>query len=129
MNPCLDTNRRIEIAKLRGWTPDEDQWGNKGEWDTRDWFARKPMEGGSWLVDVKVPDYLNNLNATHELELWIQKEKGAEVWLRYLSILRRTAKGWGGAGAEVSATAKEKVVAMLIMFGRESEQAMIGVKE
>lgn len=63
------SDQRIAIAKACGWAPDEDHRGIKGQWDVVKWFALKPMPGGNaWICDVRVPDYLTDLNAMHEAE-------------------------------------------------------------
>jgi hypothetical protein len=63
--------------------------------------------------EVQAGQFVNDLNAMHEAELFMQKEYGSDIWLDYVDALRRLAKGWGGAGAEVSATARERAEAFV----------------
>lgn len=59
------------------------------------------------------PDYYNDLNAMHEAELFLQREMGSDIWLKYLSVLSQYAVDYGGACSEVSATARQRAEAFI----------------
>ena len=60
--------QRIKVLELWGWKPDGDVTPlGKVLWDTKRWFAKKPLLGGGYAVDRKAPDVLNDLNAMHEV--------------------------------------------------------------
>lgn len=108
--------KRIKVAELDGYSfvnEPIDEWvaryeDNIGDLPVNALVGRRNNNG----LDL-VPDYLNDLNATHELELYIQKI-GSDKWLDYIDILRHVTFSWGGAGAEISATASERAEAFYL---------------
>jgi len=103
--------QRINIAEFLGFSQFE-RVGITGRCESELKARIRIVEDSVWCDQI-VPDYVNDLNATHELELYIQKVHGSDKWLKYVDILRRDVN-WGGAAGEISATASERAEAFVL---------------
>ena len=67
-NTMTPEQQRIAIAEACGWKPDGEKLSSGVVlWNKRTWINLKPY-GDGYLCDQRVPDYLNDLNAMHEVE-------------------------------------------------------------
>jgi hypothetical protein len=108
--------QRIKIAEFLGFSQFE-RVRITGRCESELKARIRIVEDSVWCDQI-VPDYVNDLNATHELELYIQKVHGSDKWLKYVDILRRNVN-CGGAAGEISATASERAEAFVLTLEGE----------
>jgi hypothetical protein len=103
--------QRIAIATACGWKDirrqrlyagDQDLWGNK-------------MIGGEKHRN-RLPDYLNDLNACHEMEQ-VLIDKGVNAWWEYVAFINRHNPRPFGSETAVHATASQRAEAFLRTLG------------
>ena len=101
-----DQLQRIAVAEELGWTECRagGVFGSVG---------RKPTGGGSFTGAVRLPDYLNDLNACHEMEKALNKKQRKAMWGYLLKIM-------GDDATEMiwHATERQRVEAFLRTVGR-----------
>ena len=110
--------QRIKIAEFLGFSQFE-RLSVAGRCEYQLIARIRNIEDRVWYdQEIEIPDYINDLNATHELELYIQKVHSSDKWLKYVDILRRDVN-WGGAAGEISATASERAEAFVLTLEGE----------
>jgi hypothetical protein len=110
----------IAIAKVCGWTAEQDSNGY--------WRAVHKSTGNAvelWLSEqnvwsVGIPDYLNDLNACHEMEK-VLIDKGVNAWWAYVAFINRHNPTPFGSETAVNATAAQKSKAFLQTLGLLTE--------
>lgn len=80
--------QRIAIAEFCGWRPDMKMKDGSILWDTRrngEVWGMKPHPSG-FIVDCKVPNYCNDLNAMHEAVSFL-RNSNRFLYSKYASML------------------------------------------
>ena len=111
-----DEQQRIAIAVAMGWNCDPVEakgWGSRGQWVVR------PDGDPSLHSKNSIPDYLNDLNAMHSVEVALDDLVFCRYTYQLKRVIMRTSIDEGASDrAVMSATARQRAEACLRTIGK-----------
>ena len=117
-----DEERRIKVAELCGYTKIHVAYFTVGDtWENHGKLIAKEHNATKYARYVKVPDFLNDLNAMYEAEDMLTTDEANEYWAALLDIVNAVGGAdWSIRRHYAHATAAQRAEAFVLV--RECEK-------